>query len=169
MTEPSKRIIGLIWSQTRDRVIAAGGRIPWQVPEIITHFDEVTSGQIVVMGRKTWDSLPADDRPLPGRRTIVITRDPDWFQQGAERAGSVEEALALTDPAEVWIMGGGEILREAMPFASVLAVTEVGAQVDGTVRAPEIPAGEFLMSFTTAPKLSTNGKDTYMFRSYAHK
>ncbi|WP_067577495.1 dihydrofolate reductase [Nocardia terpenica] len=165
-TETRKRTIGLVWSQTSDRVIAAHGRIPWRVPEDLAHFDTVTGGHTVVMGRGTWDALDEQARALPGRRTVVVTHDPEWFAPGAERAGSVAEALSITDPDEVWVIGGAEIFREAMEFATVIATTEIGPPTDGDVYAPEI-SGDFVMAFTTGVKQSDNGENTYLFRSYA--
>jgi len=168
MTEPKKRTIGLIWSQTPEGVIGANGGIPWEIPEDVEHFQAVTGGRTVVMGRRTWDALPEQARTAPDRRTVVITRDPEWFAAGAERAGSVAEALDLTDPDEVWVIGGAEILAAAIEFATVLAVTEVHIQAGGDAHAPAVPSN-FVMAFTTGAKRSSNGKDTFLFRSYAHK
>ncbi|MBF4571471.1 dihydrofolate reductase [Herbiconiux sp. VKM Ac-1786] len=91
--------VSLIWAEARGGVIGDGGGIPWHVPEDMAHFRELTAGSTVVMGRKTWDSLPERFRPLPGRRNVVVTRQHDWAAQGAERADSVETALALTGRA----------------------------------------------------------------------
>lgn len=168
MTEPSKRTIGLIWSQTPEGVIGANGGIPWEIPEDTAHFQAVTGGRTVIMGRKAWDALPEQARTAPDRRTVVLTRDPEWFAAGAERAGSVTEALELTDPDEVWVIGGAETLTAAIEFATVLAVTEVHVRADGDARAPAIPSN-FVMAFTTGTKHSSNGKDTLLFRSYARK
>ncbi|WP_040822987.1 dihydrofolate reductase [Nocardia jiangxiensis] len=168
MTENSKRTIGLIWSQTRDRVIGANGGIPWQIPEDVQHFQDVTSGRTIIMGRRTWDALPDQARVAPDRRTIVITRNPEWFAPGAESADSMSEALALTDPDEVWVLGGAEIFAAAVEFATVIVVTEVDAKVSGDAYAPRIPP-EFVLAFTTGITRSTNGKDSFQFRSYARK
>ncbi|MBF6330530.1 dihydrofolate reductase [Nocardia transvalensis] len=130
--------VGLIWAQTPDGVIGVDNTIPWRVPEDMAHFKTVTGGHPVVMGRRTWDSLPARFRPLPGRRNIVVTRQADWCADGAERAGSVEEALKLADADTVWVAGGGEIYRAAMPYATELMVTEVDTAVEGDAYAPEI-------------------------------
>ncbi|MVU82892.1 dihydrofolate reductase [Nocardia sp. ET3-3] len=132
------RTIGLIWAQTPKGIIGRDNAIPWRVPEDMTHFKDVTWGHPVVMGRKTWDSLPPRFRPLEGRRNIVVTRQADWSAEGAERAGSLAEALEMTGDRSVWIAGGGEIYRAAMPFATELMVTEVEADVDGDTLAPVI-------------------------------
>ncbi|MCM6775126.1 dihydrofolate reductase [Nocardia sp. CDC159] len=131
-------MIGLIWAQTPQGVIGADNTIPWRVPEDMAHLKEVTQGHPVVMGRKTWDSLPARFRPLPGRRNIVVTRQPDWSAEGAERAGSVDAALTLVGAADVWVLGGGEIYRAAMDHATELVVTEVDTEVAGDAYAPRI-------------------------------
>ncbi|MEV0252574.1 dihydrofolate reductase [Nocardia sp. NPDC050712] len=133
----SSRKISLIWAQTPDGVIGADNAIPWRLPEDMANFKATTWGHPVIMGRRTWDSLPAKFRPLEGRRNIVVTRQADWAATGAERAGSVEEALARID-GDVWVMGGGEIYRATLPSATDLLVTEVDTRVDGDAYAPEI-------------------------------
>jgi dihydrofolate reductase len=163
------RSVGLIWAQTRDGVIGANGAIPWHIPEDLAHFKEITLGHPVVMGRKTWDSLPEKYRPLTGRRNIVVTRNPDWSGDGAERAPSLEDALKMTDPDEAWVIGGAEIYRLAMPYATEIAVTLVETDVPGDRVAPAIDPERFLLAYTTGPTRSANGRDDYLFRGYARK
>nr|WP_179557091.1 dihydrofolate reductase [Pseudoclavibacter sp. JAI123] len=132
--------VGLVWAQAHGGVIGAEGGIPWHVPEDLAHFKAVTLEHPVIMGRKTWDSLPERFRPLPGRLNIVVTRQPDWFAEGAERAGSLEEALSLASAgaaAEAWVMGGGELYRAAIATADRLEVTEIDLAVDGDAHAPD--------------------------------
>jgi dihydrofolate reductase len=136
--KPGQRAVGLIWAQTPDGVIGRDNAIPWRVPEDMAYFQRVTRGHPVLMGRRTWDSLPVRFRPLPDRRNIVITRQPDWTAVGAERAASLEQALKLAGPGPVWVMGGGEIYRAAMDYATELLVTEVDAEVEGDAFAPAI-------------------------------
>lgn len=129
--------VGLIWAEAHDRVIGAGGGMPWHVPEDLAHFREVTMGAPVLMGRRTWESFPDRFRPLPGRRNIVVTRNPDWTAEGAERASDLDEALALAaDAPQVWVIGGGELYRVAIDRADTLEVTELDLDVDGDTRAP---------------------------------
>ncbi|MFM9614778.1 dihydrofolate reductase [Streptomyces sp. V2] len=128
--------VGLIWAQSLDGVIGADSTIPWRLPEDLAHFKATTLGHPVVMGRRTWDSLPPRFRPLPGRRNIVLTRDASWTADGAERAASLPEALASAPDA--WVIGGGEIYRAAMEFASRLSVTEIDVQVTGDTYAPAL-------------------------------
>jgi dihydrofolate reductase len=128
--------IGLVWAEARDRVIGADGGMPWHVPEDLAHFRDVTMGAPVVMGRRTWESFPDRFRPLPGRRNIVVTGQDDWRADGAARAASLDEALALAGEGTVWVIGGGRLLAESIGRASVLEVTELDLAVEGDTFAP---------------------------------
>ncbi|PIT73320.1 dihydrofolate reductase [Limnohabitans sp. G3-2] len=131
----------LIYARARNGTIGKDQQMPWHLPEDLAHFKRVTLGQPVIMGRKTWDSLPARFRPLPGRTNIVITRQADWSADGASRAASIEEAMRLCgDVPDAWIMGGAEIYRQAEPLASTAVVTEIDADFDGDAFAPELGA-----------------------------
>ncbi|BDB43428.1 MULTISPECIES: dihydrofolate reductase [Mycobacterium] len=128
---------GLVWAQSTSGVIGRAGDIPWRVPEDMAHFKQITLGHTVVMGRRTWQSLPARNRPLPGRRNVVLTRQRDFVADGAEVAGSLDEAL--TDPDDTWVIGGGEIYLLALPRATRCEVTEVDVVLprdDGDIVAP---------------------------------
>ncbi|WP_459548078.1 dihydrofolate reductase [Nocardia sp. X0981] len=138
MTADPTRVIGMIWAQTPDGVIGVDNTIPWRVPEDMARFKATTSGHPVVMGRRTWDSLPARFRPLPGRRNIVVTRRSAWSAEGAETAASVAAALESAAPATTWVIGGGEIYRHALPYATELLITEVDTEVAGDAYAPEL-------------------------------
>ncbi|MDF2508325.1 MAG: hypothetical protein K0Q52_2184 [Microbacterium sp.] len=126
--------VGLIWAEAHDGVIGAEGGMPWHVPEDLAHFKDVTLGAPVVMGRKTWDSLPERFRPLAGRDNIVVTRQQDWSAEGARRAATVAEAVRGLD--RVWIIGGAEIFRQVIGDADRLEVTEIDLDVDGDAYAP---------------------------------
>ena len=129
----------LIYARARNGVIGKDNQMPWHLPEDLAHFKRVTLGQPVIMGRKTWDSLPAKFRPLPGRLHIVVTRQGNWQAEGALRAGSIEEAMRLCGEApDAWIMGGAEIYRQAEPLASTAVVTEIDAEFDGDAFAPTL-------------------------------
>lgn len=128
--------IGLVWAEAHGGVIGAGGGMPWHVPEDLAHFKAVTMGSPVVMGRRTWESFPARFRPLPGRRNVVVTRNGSWSADGAERAASLDDALALAGSGRVWVIGGGALFREAIPRADLLEVTELDLDVDGDTHAP---------------------------------
>ena len=131
----------LIYARARNGTIGKDGQMPWHLPEDLAHFKRVTLGQPVIMGRKTWDSLPARFRPLPGRLNIVITRQSDWQAEGALRAHSIDDAMRLCgDVADAWIMGGAEIYRQAEPLASTAVVTEIDQDYEGDAFAPELGA-----------------------------
>ena len=129
--------IGLILARARNGTVGKGGVMPWHLPEDLAHFKQVTMGSPVIMGRKTWDSLPSRFRPLPGRTNIVVTRQSDWHATGATRAKSLPDALALCeDASQVWVIGGAEIWAQAMPLAHTAAVTELEADFEGDTFAP---------------------------------
>ncbi|MEE1782803.1 dihydrofolate reductase [Streptomyces sp. SP17BM10] len=161
--------IGLIWAQTPDGVIGADNTMPWHLPEDLEHFKATTLGHPVVMGRRTWESLPPRFRPLPGRRNIVVTRNPQWAADGAHRAGSLEEALRLAATApgadgETWVIGGGQLYRAAIDHADTLSVTEIDLSVDGDTRAPAIgPA--WTVAEDHGPQTSRTGL-RYRIRTY---
>jgi dihydrofolate reductase len=111
----------LIWAQSTSGVIGRDGGIPWRLPEDMARFKDLTLGHTVVMGRLTWESLPARVRPLPGRRNVVVTRDPDYRADGAEVVTSLEDA-PLDD---AWVVGGAQIYALALPLATRCEVTEV--------------------------------------------
>jgi len=132
----------LIYARARNGVIGRDNQMPWHLPEDLAHFKRLTLGQPVIMGRKTWDSLPPKFRPLPGRVNIVITRQPDWHAEGAQRAGSLSEALRLCgDAPDAWVMGGAEIYRQAEPLAHTAVVTEIAQDFEGDAYAPELGEG----------------------------
>lgn len=124
--------LGLIWAEARGGVIGRDGGMPWHVPEDLAHFRAVTSGAPVIMGRRTWESFPARFRPLPNRRNIVVTQNASWTGDGAERAESLDAAVALAaDAPEIWVIGGARLFAEALPHADVLEVTELDLEVEG--------------------------------------
>lgn len=140
----SAQPVGLVWAQARDGVIGAGGTMPWHLPEDGAHFRRTTAGAAVVMGRATWDSLPERFRPLPGRTNVVLTRSPGLELAGAVVVGSLDEALGVAadaSPGRTWVMGGGEVYRQALPLADLLVVTEIDTEVEGDTRAPEVGDG----------------------------
>jgi Dihydrofolate reductase len=120
--------ISLIVAMAQNRVIGRGNQMPWHLPADLRHFKSVTLGKPVIMGRKTFDSI---GRPLPGRRNLVITRNSDWHTDGVESVNSLDAALALAgDEAEVMIIGGGQLYREALPLARRLYLTHIDLTVN---------------------------------------
>jgi len=133
--------IHMIFARAANGVIGRDNTIPWRLPEDMAHFKRLTTGWPVIMGRKTWDSLPPKFRPLPGRANIVITRQPGWKDTGAETAASLTDALALcASSTEAWIIGGAQIYAQAMPLAERIEVTEIAENFDGDAYAPPLGA-----------------------------
>lgn len=131
--------IHMIFARAANGVIGRDNTIPWRLPEDMARLKRLTTGWPVIMGRKTWDSLPVKFRPLPGRTNIVITRQPDWKDTGAETAASLADALALCpSSAEVWILGGAQIYAQAMPLADRIEVTEIAETIEGDAYAPTL-------------------------------
>jgi dihydrofolate reductase len=144
--------VGLIWAQSTSGVIGRDGGIPWRLPEDQARFKDLTMGHTVVMGRLTWESLPAKVRPLPGRRNVVVTRQADYMADGAEVVTTLEDALTGD---ETWVIGGEQIYALALPIATRCEVTEVEIDLprqDGDAVAPVLDeawagaAGEWLTS-----------------------
>ena len=138
---PAGVTVGMIWAQSRSGVIGRDNRLPWRIPEDMAHFRRVTDGHSVIMGRRTWDSLPARFRPLPGRRNLVVSRRPGYQAEGAEVVGSLIEAVGRAAAAtpQVWLAGGQEIYAAgARGLATVAEVTEVDVEVTGDTYAPTL-------------------------------
>jgi dihydrofolate reductase len=130
--------IALVAAVARGGVIGRDGGIPWRLPEDVARFKALTTGHAVVMGRKTWESIPDRFRPLPDRRNVVVTRNAAWFADGAERASSVEDALQLLGGEErVFVIGGAEVYAAALPYADELVLTEIDLDVAGDTFFPE--------------------------------
>ena len=127
-------MIGLIWAQAANGVIGSDNAIPWHLPEDLAHFRSVTAGSTVLMGRRTWESLPPRFRPLPGRRNLVLTRDRSWTDEGAEVVPDLRDALH----GDVWVIGGAAVYAAALPLADVAMVTELREEFAGDVFAPRL-------------------------------
>jgi dihydrofolate reductase len=148
--------IHMIFARAANGVIGRDNTIPWRLPEDMARLKRLTTGWPVIMGRKTWDSLPVKFRPLPGRTNIVITRQPDWKDAGAETAASLADALALCASSdEVWILGGAQIYAQAMPLADRIEVTEIAETIEGDAYAP--PLGPEWREAAREDHVSANG------------
>ena len=138
---PDPGTVGLIWAQAAGGVIGSGGGIPWHLPEDMAHFRAATAGSAVVMGRKTWASLPPRFRPLPGRVNIVVTRNvADVAADGAtitDSPAAAIEAGTATGRA-VWVIGGAELYRQTIALADRLEVTEIDIDAPGDAYAPPV-------------------------------
>lgn len=140
--------IVIIAAVAKNRVIGRDNQLIWNIPEDMAHFKALTAGQTVIMGRKTWESLPPRFRPLPGRRNIVVTRQSEYAAPGAEVADSLKNALKLAstvtlgsaESTTAFIIGGEQIYTQAMAFAQRLEITEVDLEPEGDAWFPEISA-----------------------------
>lgn len=130
--------LGLIWAQSTAGVIGRDGQLPWHLPEDLAHFRAVTTGCPVIMGRRTWDSLPARFRPLPRRRNVVLSRQPGLIADGAEVVDSLTGALRRVGSEPAWVIGGAQVYRAAVRYAGVAEVTEIDIDVAGDTRAPDL-------------------------------
>ncbi len=133
--------ITLVVAAAENGVIGKDGAIPWRISDDLKRFKALTMGYPIVMGRKTWDSLPK--KPLPGRTNIVVTRQQGWTAEGAVTAHSVEDAIAQArdkagDVDEIFVIGGAEIYAAAMPLANCIELTEVHAEIDGDAVLPPL-------------------------------
>jgi dihydrofolate reductase len=139
---PTSPRLHLIFARAANGIIGKDNALPWHLPEDLAHFKRTTLGCPVIMGRKTWDSLPPRFRPLPGRANVVITRDANWQAEGALRAGSLEAAIALCPAGtDAWVIGGAQIYAQALPLASTAVVTEIAQDFEGDAFAPVFGPG----------------------------
>ena len=133
--------LNLIYARAANGVIGKDNQLPWHLPEDLAHFKRTTLGCPVIMGRKTWDSLPPKFRPLPGRLNIVVSRDPAFAAEGAAVAHSLEAARALCPAgSDAWVIGGAQIYAQALPLAHTVVVTEIARDFDGDAFAPTLGA-----------------------------
>jgi dihydrofolate reductase len=144
----------MVWAQSTDGVIGAGGALPWHLPEDLRLFRALTLGATVVMGRRTWESLPPRFRPLPGRRNVVLSSTLDPSSIGTPVARTADDVLAgdASGDGDVWVIGGGAVYAAFLPHAAEVVVTEVDARPAGDTWAPRLGPG-----WTPAIQLPTAG------------
>lgn len=153
----------IIVARARNGVIGRDNSLPWHLPEDLQHFKRTTMGHPVLMGRRTFESI---GRPLPGRRIIVISRNPDWHVAGCERGATLHAAIAMSarsldrhpgiDPAEVFVAGGAQIYREALPIADRVIVTALDIEVEGDARFPALDPAVWQRE-SGAPQVARSG------------
>jgi dihydrofolate reductase len=159
--------VRLVWAQSRRGVIGNGGAIPWRVPEDLRRFSALTSGGVVLMGRRTWESLPPRFRPLPERHNLVLTRDLAWTAAGADVVHDVADALRAAAGAPLWVIGGGEVYRLTQPLAVRAEVTEVDVDPDGDTLAPVLGADWLTVEADPAEGWHESSSGVrYRYRSY---
>ncbi|WP_062384802.1 dihydrofolate reductase [Demequina iriomotensis] len=164
-------MIKAIWAQARDvsgrPVIGLDGTMPWHLPEDLAHFQALTRGHAVIMGRRTWESLPPRFRPLPGRVNVVVTSG--GAPEGATRASSLHDALkaaaALSPETDRWVIGGAGLFAEALAHADALELTEIDTVVAGDTFAPPLAADDWSVVAATEPAVSSSGL-AYRFVTY---
>ena len=150
-------MLGMIWAEAHGGAIGRDGQMPWHLPEDLAHFKQTTLGAPVIMGRRTWESLPERFRPLPGRENIVISRNPDYSAPGATVRTSLDDTVAHLGGARAWIMGGGQLYAEAMSVADELVVTRIDLAVpDADTFAPAIGT-EWVLADPGEPLISAHG------------
>lgn len=131
--------LNLIYARAANGVIGQDNQLPWHLPEDLAHFKRTTLGCPVIMGRKTWDSLPPKFRPLPGRLNIVVTRDTGFVAEGATVVHSLDAARERCPAvADAWVIGGAQIYAQALPLAHTVVVTEIARDFDGDAYAPTL-------------------------------
>lgn len=128
-------MLAAIWAQSADGVIGVDGALPWHLPEDLVRFRDLTAGHLVIMGRRTWDSLPARFRPLPGRENVVLTRSRKDLP-GATVVADVDAALAVARGRDAWVIGGAQVYAALLPHVDRLEVTDVDLVVGDGTRAP---------------------------------
>lgn len=160
-----RRDVFAVVAMGRNGEIGFKGDMPWHLPEDLKHFKELTMGHPVIMGRTTWLSIPR--RPLPGRRNIVLTRQPDFKTEGAEKAASLAEALDMCPPPEVpFIIGGGSVYKEAMPLVNRIYVTRIDADFpDADTYFPPLRDDEWKLTAKSETMISKTGL-SYRFETY---
>ncbi len=171
MTRP---ILSLIAAVARNGCIGRDNGLLFRLPEDLQHFKRQTLGCPVIMGRKTWDSLPVRFRPLPGRTNIVVTRNTDWADQGASGspvvAHSLAEALAQVGAApKAFVIGGAQLYAAALPFADELVLTEVDRDFDGDAFFPPWPREQFAVTHREAHHAGEPNGFDYAFVTYQRK
>ncbi|MBB3332712.1 dihydrofolate reductase [Halomonas campaniensis] len=169
--------VAMIAAMDRNRVIGVDNQLPWYLPEDLRFFKRMTQAKPLVMGRRTFQSI---GRPLPGRLNIVVTRDPDFYQESIHRDGirvchDLAAALALADQQatidaaeEIMVMGGAQIYAQALPLASRLYLTEVDIEVKGDARFPEIDPAEW-EEVQRVPGTPAEGQPDYHFVEYRRR
>ena len=152
-------IVSLIAAMAENRAIGLDAALPWRLPKDMRHFKELTTAHTVIMGRKTYDTLP---RPLTNRRNVVITRDVSYVASGADVFHSLQDALrTVSEDEEVFVAGGAEIYRLALPFADRIYLTMVHTVLEGDTFFPEFEMSDWLLQEDT--RYDSDGRHIYSF------
>jgi dihydrofolate reductase len=162
--------IVLVAAVAANGVIGRDNGLVFRHPADAKHFRDTTMGAPVIMGRKTWESLPPKFRPLPGRRNLVVTRQAAYAAEGAETVPSLDAALArAAGVPRVFVIGGGELYAQALPRAQRLEITEVQADLPGDVRFPAIDAAHWAAVQRQTPDLAAPAEPAFAFVTYRRR
>lgn len=159
-------MLSLVVAYSRNHTIGRDGELPWRLPGDLRRFRELTRGHTVVMGRKTYESLPAAFRPLPGRTNLVLSRDAGFDPPGAQVHRTLQSALDAC-AGRCFVIGGGEVYRQALPLADRVHATEVDAEIDGDTSFPPLPAEQWEAVEDSGPIAEND--HVYAFRTYARR
>lgn len=160
-----KTTLTLIAALARNGVIGRDNRLPWHLPADLKHFKALTTGHTVIMGRKTWESLPEKFRPLPGRQNIVVTRNAGYAASGATVVNSLADAVAAASGSEAFVIGGAELYQAALGLADRLELTEIARDYDGDTVFPTRDPAQWRETARESQR-DDNGLD-FAFVSYA--
>ena len=155
----------LVLARADNGVIGRDGDLPWRLPADLKHFKAITAGHPMLMGRKTFDSLPG---LLPGRRHIVLTRDRTWRAEGGEVAHDVDGAIALAQAASLMVIGGAEIYRQVLPIADRIELTEVHLDAEGNTSIPYPDAADWRET-ARADHVAVDGRPAYSFVTFERR
>lgn len=162
---PHPPLLSLIAAIPRNGAIGRDGQLLWREPQDQRHFRRITMGSPVLMGRKTWDSLPERFRPLPGRRNLVLSRDPAWRAAGAETVASLDAALQAAAGADkLSVIGGAQVYALVLPRADELVLTEIEAELDGDTFFPAWERSRF--AETSRERHTSDSGVPYSFVTY---
>ncbi len=160
-------MISLVVAVSENGVIGSRNSLPWKLPDEIKRFRELTRGHAIIMGRKTWESI---GRPLPDRRMLVVTRDPAKLAgTPVEAFASLDAALAAAGEGEVFVIGGGEVYREALPKAERVYFTRVHATIEGDVTFPELPESQWRETFREDHAADDRNPYAFTFFTYERR
>ncbi len=159
--------LSLIVARARNGVIGRDNALPWRLPEDLAHFKQTTMGHPIIMGRKTWESI---GRPLPGRRNLVVTRNPQWKAVGAERAPSIAAAISACRAApQAFVIGGAQLYADTLPLAQGLFVTEIDRDIEGDIFFPALDPQDWVETSRDAHVGAGPDALPYAFVHYARR
>lgn len=155
-------MIGLIVAHTKNRVIGKDGSMPWNIPGELSRFRELTTGNVVIMGRRTYESI---GKPLPNRYNIILSKTQRFETENCTTAGSLEEALRIAGDRDIFIGGGGKLYEKAIPLVDKMYITEIDAVIDGDTFFPEFDKNEFIREV----EKTVDGELPYEYVTYTRK